>query len=110
MAIKRFGNFYQKTTDLYYGSIQNNTPYQVLNSNLTFNVVVPNLIGLSYNQAVAALSGLNLNYSIFSTLSSNNIRYQPFLSQGGYVSFQSPPAGPYFSGSTVNLQVVLYNG
>ena len=109
MGIRRFGNFYQSISNTYFGKILNNTLPPVPKPVISFDSIIPNVVGLSYNQAIVALTSLNVKYNLFSTLSSTDTKYAAYVSQGGYVSFQSPPAGNYFSPSAVNIQVISYS-
>ena len=109
MSLKRFGIYNLSPFKSYIGKILSNTAPAVPAPTLTFDKVIPNVVGLSYNAAAIALNNLNIPYNLFNISSSTNTFYQPYASQGGYVSFQSPPAGNYFSTSTVNLQIIIYS-
>jgi beta-lactam-binding protein with PASTA domain len=109
MSFKKYGVYNYNPFKSYIGKILPNTAVPIPPSIISFDKIVPNVIGLSYNSAIIALNNANIPYNIFNISSSKDILYQPYASQGGYVSFQSPPAGQYYSTSTVNLQVILYS-
>lgn len=103
VGFNKIGHYVGYLTNFFgnrYGAISLTQDPYVPNSTVTYSYTIPQLAGLTYNQAVIALNGTGLNYSVVYSLV-KDYNYQQYNLQGGYVAYQSPPAGTQQTNSVI---------
>ena len=95
VAVSKIGHYAGYLVNFFgnrFGKISSNQAAYVPPSNIVYTYAIPQVQGLSYNQAIVALTQANISYTTVNQITTNST-YQQYASQGGYVYSQTPPAG-----------------